>query len=122
MAKRCWSCVSKKIGIPAGQGRIVIEAIRQGLFEEGVEVSISKICRYLGIPRRTVYYRPVKSVPKVKPELEAPIKALIEQEPSFGYRTVAGLLGMSKNTVQRISGSSPAVAKPQRRPVHWSKP
>jgi putative transposase len=30
------------------------------------------------------------------------IKALIEEEPSFGYRTVAGLLGMNKNTVQRI--------------------
>ncbi|HMM72646.1 MAG TPA: DDE-type integrase/transposase/recombinase, partial [Rhodocyclaceae bacterium] len=27
---------------------------------------------------------------------------MIEQEPSFGYRTVAGLLGMNKNTVQRI--------------------
>jgi putative transposase len=80
----------------------VIETIRQGLLEEGVEVSISKICRYLGIARRTVYYRPVKTAPKVKPELEAPIKALIEQEPSFGYRTVAGLLGMNKNTVQRI--------------------
>lgn len=31
-----------------------------------------------------------------------PIKAMIEQEPSFGYRTVAGLLQMNKNTVQRI--------------------
>jgi putative transposase len=31
-----------------------------------------------------------------------PVKALIEQEPSFGYRTVAGLLNMNKNTVQRI--------------------
>lgn len=27
---------------------------------------------------------------------------MIEEEPSFGYRTVAGLLGMNKNTVQRI--------------------
>jgi putative transposase len=35
----------------------VIETIRQGLLEEGVEVSISKICRYLGVARRTVYYR-----------------------------------------------------------------
>ena len=31
-----------------------------------------------------------------------PIKAMIEEEPSFGYRTVAGLLGMNKNAVQRI--------------------
>ena len=27
---------------------------------------------------------------------------MIEEEPSFGYRTVAGLLDMNKNTVQRI--------------------
>ena len=26
----------------------------------------------------------------------------IEEEPSFGYRTVAWLLGFNKNTVQRI--------------------
>jgi len=28
--------------------------------------------------------------------------AMIEQEPSFGYRRVAGLLNFNKNTVQRI--------------------
>jgi len=29
-------------------------------------------------------------------------KELIEKEPSFGYRTVANLLSMNKNTVQRV--------------------
>ena len=76
--------------------------IQQGLREDGFMVSMVKLCRWFGMPRRTVYYRPVKSPPTVKPELAEPIKALIEQEPSFGYRTVAGLLGMNKNTVQRI--------------------
>ncbi|MGY6519456.1 MAG: IS3 family transposase, partial [Lysobacteraceae bacterium] len=80
----------------------MIETIRQGLLEDGFDVSISKLCRWFGVPRRSFYYRPIKSPPKVKPELEAPVKALIEQEPSFGYRTVAWLLGMNKNTVQRI--------------------
>ena len=32
-----------------------------------------------------------------------PIKEMIEQNPSFGYRTVAYLLELNKNTVQRIS-------------------
>ena len=32
----------------------------------------------------------------------APIKAMIEENPSFGYLTVAHLLGFNKNTVQRI--------------------
>lgn len=49
-----------------------------------------------------MYYRPTKAAPKVRPELAGPIKALIEEEPSFGYRTVARLLGMNKNTVQRV--------------------
>ncbi|RII83235.1 hypothetical protein CJO09_06415 [Neopusillimonas maritima] len=50
----------------------------------------------------TAYYKPTKAAPKVKPELAEPIKAMIEESPSFGYRTVAYLLGMNKNTVQRI--------------------
>ena len=76
--------------------------VRQGLQDDYFEVSISQLCRWFGFPRRTYYYRPKKAAPKVRAELEAPIKALIEEEPSFSYRTVASLLGMSKNTVQRV--------------------
>ena len=76
--------------------------IQQGLREDGFEVSMVKLCRWFGVARRSVYYRPTKAAPKVRAELAEPIKALIEEEPSFGYRTVAGLLGMNKNTVQRI--------------------
>src|SRR5690606_10304145 len=65
------------------------EDVRQGLLADGYRVSVSKLCNWFDIPRRTVYYRPVKAAPKVNPVLEAPIKAMIEQEPSFGYRTVA---------------------------------
>lgn len=32
----------------------MIVAIRQGLNEEGVDVSISRLCRWFDIPRRTV--------------------------------------------------------------------
>ncbi|KGD54892.1 putative transposase [Burkholderia pseudomallei] len=38
----------------------MIETIRQGLKEEGVTVSISKLCRWFEVPRRRMYYRPVK--------------------------------------------------------------
>jgi putative transposase len=102
MAKPCWSCAHEKIGVPVGQGRELILSIQQGLQEDGFTVSVSQLCRWFEVPRRTVYYRPTKAPAKVRPELAEPIKALIEQEPSFGYRTVAGLLGMNKNTVQRI--------------------
>lgn len=80
----------------------MIETIRQGLKAEGIEVSISKLCRWFAIPRRTVYYRSVKAAPKIQPRFAEPIKAMIEQNPSFGYRTVAYLLDFNKNTVQRI--------------------
>ena len=70
--------------------------------DDGYQVWISQLCRWFGVPRRTVYYRPRRSSPKVNSASAERIKALIEEEPSFGYRTVAGLLGMNKNTVQRI--------------------
>lgn len=36
------------------------------------------------------------------PRFAEPITAMIEENPSFGYRTVAHLLNFNKNTVQRI--------------------
>lgn len=80
----------------------MIETIHQGLKEEGVVVSISKLCKWFDVPRRTVYYRPVKAEPVVQARFSEPIKAMIEASPSFGYRTVAHLLGFNKNTVQRV--------------------
>jgi len=38
----------------------------------------------------------------VKAGIAEPIKELIEAGPSFGYRTMVALLGMNKNTAQRI--------------------
>jgi putative transposase len=54
------------------------------------------------VPRHTVYYRPVQSAPKIQARFAEPTKALIEESPSFGYRTVAHLPGFNKNTAQRI--------------------
>ena len=80
----------------------MIETIHQGLIAEGIHVSISKLCRGFEVPRRSVYYRPVKRMRKVQEHLAEPVKKMIEEDPAFGYRTVASLLGMNKNTVQRI--------------------
>ena len=63
---------------------------------------MTKLCRWFDVPRRTVYYRPVKAKPKVQDRFARPIKQMIEAEPSFGYRTVASLLCFNKNTVQRV--------------------
>ncbi len=83
----------------------MIRRIQQGMKEDGLTVPMTKLCRWFEAPRRTVYYRPVKSAPKVQERFAEPIKQLIEADPSFGYRTVAGLLRFNKNTkntVQRI--------------------
>lgn len=80
----------------------MIETIHQGLMADGIHVSISKLCRWFNVPRRSVYYHSVKAAPKVQDALVQPVKKMIEENPSFGYRTVAYLLDMNKNTVQRI--------------------
>ena len=80
----------------------MIRTLHEGLLADGINVPIAKLCGWFGVPRRTVYYKPTKSAPKIDPRFADPIKTLIEEEPSFGYRTVAWLLGFNKNTVQRI--------------------
>lgn len=80
----------------------MIRSIHQGLLADGLAVPLTKLCAWFGVPRRTVYYRPTEAVPKIAARFAEPIKAMIETNPSFGYRTVAWLLGFNKNTVQRI--------------------
>ncbi|MCK6377062.1 hypothetical protein [Zoogloea sp.] len=77
----------------------MIETIHRGFKEEGVVVSISQLCRWFEVPRRTFYYQPVKASPNMQLRFAETIKAMIEDNPSFGCRTVAHLLGFNKNTV-----------------------
>ncbi len=80
----------------------MIPSIQRGLLSDGVLVPMTKLCMWFGAPRRSVYYQPVKSARKVDPRFSQPIKAMIGKEPSFGYRTVAWLLGFKRNTMQRV--------------------
>ncbi|ALV05607.1 hypothetical protein DES44_2865 [Roseateles depolymerans] len=50
------------------------------------------LCRWFHVPRRSVYHRPVKAAPTLQARFVAPIKAMIEANPSVGYRRVAHLL------------------------------
>lgn len=80
----------------------MILGIQQAMKDDGVAVSMSQLCRWFEVPRRTVYYKPTKAAPRVQERFEKPIKEMIDQDPSYGYRTVVGLLNFNKNTVQRI--------------------
>jgi putative transposase len=76
--------------------------VQQGLAQDGLQVSLVKLCRWFEMPRRTLYYRATKAATQVQECFAQPINAMIEENPSFGYRTVAHLLGFNKNTVQRV--------------------
>ncbi len=54
------------------------------------------------MPRRTFYYQSLKKEPAVNEVIAMRIKQFIEQYPEAGYRTVAWMLKLNKNTVQRI--------------------
>ena len=64
----------------------MILELQQGLAQEGVAVSMVKLCKWFGLPRRTAYYRSTKAA-KIQEGLPTPIRAMIEEYPSFGYRT-----------------------------------
>jgi putative transposase len=80
----------------------MILEIQRDLREDGFTALMKKLCRWFDVPRRTVYYKPVKAKSKVQDRYAAPIKRMIEAKLSFGYRTVASVLGFNKNTVQRV--------------------
>ncbi|WP_206202694.1 hypothetical protein [Thioalkalivibrio sp. XN279] len=73
----------EKLASPAGQGRELILSIQQGLQAEGFTVSVSQLCRWFGAPRPTLYYRPTKALPKVRPELAGRTRPRIEASPSM---------------------------------------
>ena len=94
---------ARKMGRPAGEeGRNMILQIQRGLKDDGISVPITKLCAWFDVPRRTVYYKPVKSPQNIQEQFAVPVKQIIEAEPSFGYRNFAGLLTFIKNTAQRI--------------------
>lgn len=50
----------------------MILRVQQGLLDEGVKASLSQLCRWFEVPRRTVYYQPTKAAPKVDEQLARP--------------------------------------------------
>jgi len=61
--------------------------LHEGLQAKGVAASLIKLCTWFDLPRRILRYKPRKAVPKDDPRFADPIKARIEEERSFGYRT-----------------------------------
>jgi putative transposase len=69
---------------------------------EGRPVPLAKLCRWLGVPRRSVYYQPKRRSRPLNELLVARIKAKLEQFPTYGYRRLAAILGENRKPVQRV--------------------
>jgi putative transposase len=50
----------------------MILGLQQQLKEDGIDVSLAKLCRWFEIPRRTVYYTPTKAKPKLQDRFVTP--------------------------------------------------
>lgn len=72
------------------------------MLDEGDAVSLSQLCRWFNMPRRSLYYKQTKRKPKVNTIIASQIKEFIDKHPEAGYRTAAWMLKLNKNTVQRI--------------------
>jgi putative transposase len=58
---------------------------------EGKAVAIAQLCRWFGVPRSTVYYRPMTTGPQpvvLDSALVATIRTIIEAEPAAGLRMI----------------------------------
>lgn len=65
----------------------------------GIKVTPVKLCAWSGVSRRMVHDKPTTAAPTGDPGFCKPT-AMIKENPSFGYRTAAFLLGVSRNAVQ----------------------
>ncbi|GAB3338742.1 hypothetical protein GCM10027512_05770 [Chromohalobacter beijerinckii] len=70
--------------------------------QEGHVVSLAQLCRWLGLLRRTLYYRPKPRRRVINTELASRVKLTLERFPAYGYRRLACVLGENRKPIQRI--------------------
>lgn len=80
----------------------MIPSNQQSLSTEGIAVSIAQLWAWCGKHRRTVCYKPVMATQRIDPRFAEPIKAMIEEVPSFDNRMGARLWDFNNFTAQRI--------------------
>ena len=79
-----------------------MRSLQAELLAEGHQVSLSKLCGWLGVPRRSIYYKP-KARPRIAdPALTERVKLAMQRFPTYGYRRLAIVLGENKKPIQRI--------------------
>ena len=79
-----------------------MRSLQAELQAEGHQVPLSKLCGWLGVPRRSVYYKPKARTRRVDPDLTERVRVTMQRFPTYGYRRLAIVLGENKKPVQRI--------------------
>ncbi|WP_139284323.1 hypothetical protein [Salinicola sp. MIT1003] len=62
-------------------------------------VSLVKLYRWLGFPRRSLYYRPKLRQHVINADLAARVKLTLERFPTYGYRRLACVLGENRKPI-----------------------
>ena len=62
-------------------------------------VSLVKLCRWLGFPRRSLYCRPTPRQRDINADLTARVKLALERFPTYGYRRLACILGFVRKVI-----------------------
>ena len=79
-----------------------MRSLQAELVAEGYQVSLSKLCGWLGVPIRSIYYKPKDRPKTVDPALAERVKLAMQRFPTYGYRRLAIVLGENKKPIQRI--------------------
>jgi len=91
-ANGCGSSMSKKThrrGLAGLRGRDLVIAVRNDLLAEGRETSLVRLCRWIGVPRSTVYYPPrQREARPVDGILVNLVHSIVQAFPTFGIRRV----------------------------------
>ena len=76
--------------------------VQSEMASEGHRVSITKLCRWLGISRRTFYYKPKAKEPRIDEKKLHRIKETIEAFPTYVSRRIAGEADLSSLEYQSL--------------------
>ena len=79
-----------------------MRSLQAELLAEGHRVSLTKLCGWLGVPRRSIYYKPKARPKATDPVLTDRVKLAMQRFPTYGYRRLAIVLGENKKPIQRI--------------------
>ena len=85
-----------------GRGRELVRSLQAQLAEESHAVSVVKLCRWLGFPRRSLYYRPKSLKRAINADFAVRVKLALERFSTYGYRRLACVLGENRKPIQRI--------------------